>query len=328
MQHRSSKINEPLLHVSEFFDGQCHQQVQGVSSLPAHSEMELLDATEVQQHLRNWALIGSTLRRELPAKIDLNFADKVMARINAEDAANAEDTTNVADTAAKPLTQDMKGWVPPYALKDANKEPAVQQAVSAWSNASSNIASSNLASTPSASAHSTSANEELPSFLQSKESFAQARTMAADTEAQPLDQARLNTKEELAQVQAQAAASRARSFFTFKRFGMLVSQVGVAAAVAVVAIVGVQTYFASDLNVDELSANANTTVGPVSGLSLASYQNSDSDLLISPNALPEPKLNEQPSNISKADRERQQKEELDRINLYVRGYLLENSTNE
>ena len=54
MQHLSSKKYEHLMHVSELFDGQSHQQAEG--------DRALLASDEVKAHLKNWSLIGFAWR--------------------------------------------------------------------------------------------------------------------------------------------------------------------------------------------------------------------------------------------------------------------------
>ena len=124
-----------------------------------------------------------------------------------------------------------------------------------------------------------------------------------------------------AQVKTQASALH--RFFTLKRLGRFVSQAAIAATVAVVAIVGLQTYNAADPVISDPAATvATTTVGPVSGLSLASYQNSDNDVLMHVEQMPSSRVSNG-NETYHSEVERQQKEELERINLYVQGYVLD-----
>ena len=106
---------------------------------------------------------------------------------------------------------------------------------------------------------------------------------------------------------------------------MFTSQVAIAASVAVVAIVGLQTYNAADPVLSEPASTIATNVGPVSGLSLASYQNSDNEVLMNLKQMPEPNLNGKEAYQS--DLERKQQEELERINMYVQGYVLDTAAN-
>lgn len=232
MQNVSSKNNEHLLHASELFDGQCHQQFSEDSAL--------LASDEVKSHLKNWALIRSTLRNELPNQVDLNFSDKVMAKI---------------------ATEEPVSWVPPY--EDDN---------------------------------------DLPSML--KGSFN--------------DQAQLNTQEAVAQV----AKLKKAPLLNLKKIGIFVSQVAVAASVATVAVIGLQTYNAAEPNMESVATTASTTVGPVVGLSLASYQNNDNDLLLNMDA-----IESSDNHGYQADIKHKRQAELDKINLYVKGYVLDTAAN-
>ena len=99
MRNQSSETNEKLLKASELFDGRCHQ----LSS----EDLKSFDSVEVKEHLKNWALIGSALRDEMPKKVDFNFADKVMAAIDEQD----------------------KAWVPPYESEDCFDQSSLQQDV-------------------------------------------------------------------------------------------------------------------------------------------------------------------------------------------------------
>lgn len=273
MQQLSSKKYEPLLHASELFDGQSHQQVPEDSAL--------LASAEVKGHMKNWALIGSALRGEMPAKIDLNFADKVMARLKDEE----------------PLASDSEqglGWVPPC---EDDELPSLLQKRSLLK----------------AQYHNLAAN------LQQAQAQVQVQKLADQDEIVAL------TPQHTANVDAQVKtqASALHRFFTLKRLGRFVSQAAIAATVAVVAIVGLQTYNAADPVISDPAATvATTTVGPVSGLSLASYQNSDNDVLMHVEQMPSSRVSNG-NETYHSEVERQQKEELERINLYVQGYVLD-----
>lgn len=273
MQQLSSKKYEPLLHASELFDGQSHQQVPEDSAL--------LASAEVKGHMKNWALIGSALRGEMPAKIDLNFADKVMAMLKDEE----------------PLASDSEqglGWVPPC---EDDELPSLLQKRSLLK----------------AQYHNLAAN------LQQAQAQVQVQELADQDEIVAL------TPQHTANVDAQVKtqASALHRFFTLKRLGRFVSQAAIAATVAVVAIVGLQTYNAADPVISDPAATvATTTVGPVSGLSLASYQNSDNDVLMHVEQMPSSRVSNG-NETYHSEVERQQKEELERINLYVQGYVLD-----
>lgn len=289
MQHRSSKKYEHLMHVSELFDGHCHQQ--------GAEDRASLSCDEVKVHLKNWALIGSALRGELPAKFDPNFADKVMARLEHEhmdSAPVAEDESfGVGAAADNMAAQPELSWVPP-----------------------SGSAASHL-------------DEELPSLLQKRHAFRdmeRIRMQVANAPEVKLGAAAASTVEPAAELKtAQAESMNWLHLFSFKRVAMFASQVAIAASVAVVAIVGLQTYNASDPVLGEPAGAVANNVGPVSGLSLASYQNSDNEVLMNLKQMPEPNLEGQEAYQS--DLERKQQEELERINLYVQGYVLDTAAN-
>lgn len=287
MQHLSSKKYEHLMHVSELFDGQCHQ---------AEGDSVLLASAEVKQHLKNWSLIGSALRDELPAKIDLNFADKVMARID-------------ADCQGIQGSNDTVSWVPPREEVD----------------------------------------DDLPSLLQAsnRDRFAQSAALQAEYHAvaSKLKQAQAAEQElhelhELQELQDQPLADVAkvnsvqhkrveavRGFFTLRRLAVMSAQVAVAASVAVVAVVGMQTYNAADPVIDNQSnVSVAANVGPMSGLNLASYQNSDNELMMNLEQMPEPELKGTEGNQSN-DIKAQQQKELERINRYVQGYVIDTAAN-
>lgn len=254
MQHLSSKKYEPLLHVSELFDGQSHQHTQGDGAL--------LASDEVKAHLKNWALIGSTLRHEMPALLDMNFADKVMARLENEQMEPASfESSDATEFAWVPPCE---GSMNPYAQKRDDSDQQVIFAPSANSDAS---LSKKVVSEPTA--H--------------------------------------------------------RPFFTLRNFVTFTTQIAIAASVAVVAIVGLQTYNAADPVLSQPASTMAINNGPVSGLSLASYQNSDNEVLMNLKQMPEPNLRDQ--DPYQSGLERKQQEELERINQYVHGYVFDSAAN-
>ena len=241
MQNLSSKTNEHLQNVSDLFDGRCHQQSSGMT--------ELLSSDEVKSHLKNWALIRSSLRNELPEKIDLNFSDKVMAAIAKEDME--------------------KAWVPPY-----------------------------------------DDTADLPSSLRVSFNSAADRSGAQDS----------------AEGAAAASTRPLLRMLNLKKAGIFASQIAIAATVASVAVIGLQTYNASSPVMESVASTAATNVGPVVGLSLASYQNSDNEMMINLDAVQE--NGEMIAPGYQADLKQKQKEELDKINVYVRGYVLDTASNK
>lgn len=201
---KSEKDKEILEQISAIFDGE---------GLP-EGRMQEFDAEE-KRHLQNWSLIGSAMRHELPPKVDLSFADKVMAEV-------VRTTPDLVD-------------------QDENAELPVQ---------------------------------------------------------------------------------KKRWHFNFKRLGLVVSQLAVAASVAAVTVVGWQTYTAGDAV--ELSAPvSNASMGPVGGLSLASYQNDNRDVVLNFNNIAQRTDMNAVEGKPNAELLRQmQQKELERINNYVRGYVL------
>ena len=200
MQNNQTET-EILEKISAVFDGE---------DLPA--EKLRTPSAEEKQHLANWSLIGSALRHELPPKVDLSFADKVMAQVEHEQIELVEQPT-------------------------IEKLPIRRR----------------------------------PSFI--------------------------------------------------RKFGLAFAQMAVAASVAAVTVVGWQTYNAG--SVPALSEPASTaTMGPISGLSLASYQNDNHDVVINLNSLAQ-NQNATDRTMPNAELIRQmQQKELERINNYVRGYVL------
>lgn len=293
MQHLSSKKYEHLMHASEVFDGQNYQNPEALEALRGSDEVS---ADEMHRHLKRWSLIGAALRHELPERIDLNFSDKVMAQLDAESA-----WVPPAESA----------WVPPIESTRDSDLPSMLQGK--WSNPGPLSAKSehNVA-------HEYAA---LVSNLKAQRAAADnAQRVAVDFDQATLNKSPLNP------------TKNRHPVLTFKRVGSWLGQAAVAASVAVVAVVGVQLYNASqpELN-NPVATSAVTQVGPVNGLNLASYQNSDNDLIMNPELMPQqPQVNtpeSQNKDLTDAEVRAEQKAELDRINLYVQGYMLETAAN-
>ncbi|MDT3663748.1 MAG: RseA family anti-sigma factor [Anaerobiospirillum sp.] len=293
MQHLSSKKYEHLMHASEVFDGQNYQNPEALEALRGSDEVS---ADEMHRHLKHWSLIGAALRHELPERIDLNFSDKVMAQLDAESA-----WVPPAESA----------WVPPIESTRDSDLPSMLQGK--WSNPGPLSANSEQKV-----AHEYAA---LVTNLKAQRATTDfnAQHVAAD-----FDQATLNT--------VPHQPNKRHPVLTFKLVGSWLGQAAVAASVAVVAVVGVQLYNASqpELN-NPVATSAVTQVGPVNGLNLASYQNSDNDLIMNPELMPQqPQVNtpeSQNKDLTDAEVRAEQKAELDRINLYVQGYMLETAAN-
>lgn len=292
MQHLSSKKYEHLMHASEVFDGQNYQNPEALEALRGSDEVS---ADEMHRHLKRWSLIGAALRHELPERIDLNFSYKVMAQLDAERA-----WVPPAESA----------WVPPIESTRDSELPSMLQGK--WSNPGPLSANSehNVA-------HEYAAL--VTNLKAQRAAVDNAQRVAAD-----FDQATLN--------KTTLKPNKRHPVLTFKLVGSWLGQAAVAASVAVVAVVGVQLYNASqpELN-NPVATSAVTQVGPVNGLNLASYQNSDNDLIMNPELMPQqPQVNTteaQNKDLTDAEVRAEQKAELDRINLYVQGYMLETAAN-
>lgn len=260
---------------------------QNLEALEALRGSDEVSADEMHRHLKHWSLIGAALRHELPERIDLNFSDKVMAQLDAESA-----WVPPAESA----------WVPPIeSTRDSDLSSMLQ---GKWSNPGPLSANS---------------EQKVAHEYASLVANLNAQRAAAD-----FDQATLNS--------APHKPTQRHPVLTFKRVGSWLGQAAIAASVAVVAIVGVQLYNASqpELN-NPVATSAVTQVGPVNGLNLASYQNSDNDLIMNPELMPQqPQVNtpeDQNKDLTDAEVRAEQKAELDRINLYVQGYMLETAAN-
>lgn len=305
MQHLSSKKYEHLMHVSELFDGHSHLQAEG--------DRAALTSDEVKAHLKNWALIGSALRGELPAKFDPNFADKVMARLENEQISPVHENARTDSSSPAIASEPEFSWVPPVGHQDTpacdEDLPSLLQKPHAFSNTASAQSERELARERALSLKLKRADELMRTFEVVNEEASESKLR--------------HENEVTVNVSSERTSSWSR-FFSFKRLAIFTSQVAIAASVAVVAIVGLQTYNAADPVIGEPGV-VNNRVGPVSGLSLASYQNSDNAVMMDMQQMPEPNLEGQEAYQS--DLERKQKEELERINLYVQGYVLDTAAN-
>ena len=311
MQHLSSKKYEHLMHASEVFDGQNYQTPDAIAALTGSDEVS---ADEMKSHLKNWSLIGAALRHELPPRIDLNFCDKVMAQLDAPDV-----------NAGIPADVQAQAWVPPIEAERASDLPTMLQGK--WSQPGP------LQPVP-------NQQQVAHEYQALVANLKQADGIATEVSVADFDQAALNRPERQEQVVAQVKAAALRrpklSFSrSLSRVGGLVGQIAVAASVAVVAVVGVQLYNASQPAYnDQVATTAATQVGPVNGLNLASYQNSDKDLIINPENLPQAQVKghaakeqNQEQDLTDAQLRAEQQAELERINLYVQGYMIDTAAN-
>ena len=299
------------MHASEVFDGQNYQTPDAIAALTGSDEVS---ADEMKRHLKNWSLIGAALRHELPPRIDLNFCDKVMAQLDAPDV-----------NAGIPADVQAQAWVPPIEAERASDLPTMLQGK--WSQPGP------LQPVP-------NQQQVAHEYQALVANLKQADGIAAEVSVADFDQAALNRPERQEQVVAQVKAAALRrpklSFSrSLSRVGGLVGQIAVAASVAVVAVVGVQLYNASQPAYnDQVATTAATQVGPVNGLNLASYQNSDKDLIINPENLPQAQVKgrvakeqNQEQDLTDAQLRAEQQAELERINLYVQGYMIDTAAN-
>ncbi|SKA63789.1 Negative regulator of sigma E activity [Succinivibrio dextrinosolvens DSM 3072] len=109
----------------------------------------------------------------------------------------------------------------------------------------------------------------------------------------------------------------------FKKVSFGIAQMAIAASVAAVTIIGYQTYNAEGTVSNEVSAAS--TIGAIGTANLASYQTNRK----SSNEI---KLNEDKSDkdsvsANNIELKKQQKLEVERINNYIRGYVLDTASN-
>ena len=100
----------------------------------------------------------------------------------------------------------------------------------------------------------------------------------------------------------------------FKRVALISTEIAVAASFAVFTVIGWQTYSAGDIANSYDSSLARPSLGPVGDINLASYQNDK------PNVI---NFNNGVSNDSSDAIKEQQQKELNRINNYIKGYVLD-----
>lgn len=109
----------------------------------------------------------------------------------------------------------------------------------------------------------------------------------------------------------------------FKKVSFGIAQMAIAASVAAVTIIGYQTYNAEGTVSSEVSAAS--TIGAIGTANLASYQTNRK-------ASNEIKLNQEKSEKESAsanniELKKQQKLEVERINNYIKGYVLDTASN-
>ncbi|SFS39998.1 Negative regulator of sigma E activity [Succinivibrio dextrinosolvens] len=109
----------------------------------------------------------------------------------------------------------------------------------------------------------------------------------------------------------------------FKKVSFGIAQMAIAASVAAVTIIGYQTYNAEGTVSNEVSAAS--TIGAIGTANLASYQtNRKSSNEIKLN---QDKSDKDSASANNIELKKQQKLEVDRINNYIRGYVLDTASN-
>ncbi|WP_295481597.1 RseA family anti-sigma factor [uncultured Succinatimonas sp.] len=108
----------------------------------------------------------------------------------------------------------------------------------------------------------------------------------------------------------------------FKKVSLYFTQIAVAASVAMVTIVGWQTYSAGEMSgvIEPASTN---TMGAVGGLNLASFQSDDHEAVIHMNQVPRENVSAvEHRQLSAKQLEELRQKEIERVNSYVKGYVL------
>lgn len=306
MQRMSSK-DEQLLRASTLFDGQCHQM--------SNEDFKLLASDEVRTHLQHWALIGSALRQELPERVDPDFANKVMARIN-----NLQNTEEPASEQLPSLLASksaFKAGLATYAAShtlDGSLSHASKQ----------NFEDLNVGAYEPKNVGAYDKIDDVGAYDQVKGVGAYDVSNVGAYEFQT-NVAYNQPFEDINQPKAKHRAS----LLNLKRVGVFVSQIAIAASVALVAVVGLQTYNASDISTGQIASTAYTNNSAIGGLSLASYANNDSDVMTQlNNQLPHAQSSVFDDENTQADLQQQQQQEIERINQYVRGYVFDTAANK
>lgn len=124
------------------------------------------------------------------------------------------------------------------------------------------------------------------------------------------------TKLKLDLNEKQEQESKIRVIDIFKRVALISTEIAVAASFAVFTVIGWQTYTAGDIANSYDSSLARPSLGPVGDINLASYQNDK------PNVI---NFNNGVSNDSSDAIKEQQQKEFNRINNYIKGYVLDPS---
>ena len=108
----------------------------------------------------------------------------------------------------------------------------------------------------------------------------------------------------------------------FKKVSLYFTQIAVAASVAMVTIVGWQTYSAGEMS-GVIEPASTSTMGAVGGLNLASFQSDDHEAVIHMNQVPRENVSAvEHRQLSAKQLEELRQKEIERVNSYVKGYVL------
>lgn len=113
-------------------------------------------------------------------------------------------------------------------------------------------------------------------------------------------------------------------FVSFKKLGIILTETVVAASVCMITIFGYQTWNAQD-NVS--LGNAVGTMGTVSGVNLASYQNRAGGNAISLDQNVQPSSSRQLTAQEQRELAQKREQEAERISNYLKGYVLNTASN-
>lgn len=111
--------------------------------------------------------------------------------------------------------------------------------------------------------------------------------------------------------------------FVFRKVAAAVAQMAMVASVAAVTVIGYQTFTADSSVIQESASNA---LGPVDGVNLASYQTS-SQASNKINLSTDEDKAENAVKLNSSELKKQQALEVERINNYIRGYVVSTASN-
>ena len=108
----------------------------------------------------------------------------------------------------------------------------------------------------------------------------------------------------------------------FKKVSLYFTQIAVAASVAMVTVVGWQTYSAGETS-GIIEPASTSTMGAVGGLNLASFQSDDHEAVIHMNQVPRENASVvEHRQLNAKQLEELRQKEIERVNSYVKGYVL------